>query len=82
MIHLDLTLTVKQLCEILKPETIYRWIVRSGRRRRLDYIWLAVRSGPEILTGFDTDFVQIGPVFRTFHFFQRGRREYFNCDLA
>ncbi len=84
LIHLDLTLTVKQqLCEILKPETIYRWIVRSGRRRRrLDAIWLAVRSGPEILAGFNADFVQIGPVFRTFHYFSKREKRIHELRLS
>ena len=72
----------QQLCEILKPETIYRWIVRSGRRRRLDYIWLTVRSGPEILAGFNADFVQIGPVFRTFHFFSKREKRILELRLS
>ncbi len=73
----------QQLCEILKPETIYRWIVRSGRRRRrLDSIWLAVRSGPVILARFNADFVQIGPVFRTFHYFSRREKKILELRLS
>jgi hypothetical protein len=68
--------------EILTAETIYRWIVRSGRRRRLDSIWLAVRSGPEILAEFNADFVQIGPVFRTFHYFSKREKRILELRLS